>query len=115
MQSVSGIALHQLRTDGGASENPLLMQFQADLLNQSVVKSNVAELSAIGSAYMGGLGVGLWTSLDEIASLDSTYSTYLPTMNSAKREQYMGGWKQAVASVLAGSMRAGAQQRFVSV
>jgi glycerol kinase len=102
MQTVSGIALHQLYTDGGASNNAILMQFQADLLNRTILKSDVAELSAMGSAYMGGLGVGLWSSLDEIVSLNGTYRTYLPVMDSAQREQLMTGWKQAVASVLAG-------------
>jgi glycerol kinase len=106
MQSVSGITLGQLRTDGGASDNSLLMQFQADLLDRRVVKSHVAELSAIGSAYMGGLGTGLWKSLEEIASLDGSYRTYLPAMNCEQREQYMVGWRKAVASVLAGSVRA---------
>ena len=56
MQQESGVMLTELRTDGGALKNETLMQFQADLLNKTIIASEVAELSAMGSAYAGGLG-----------------------------------------------------------
>jgi glycerol kinase len=100
MQSESGIRLKELRTDGGASDNGTLMQFQADMLLQTVFKSDVAELSAMGSVYMGGLGIGFWSSPDEIAKLQKLYRTYEPLMEVDVRERYYTGWKRAVASVL---------------
>jgi glycerol kinase len=75
MESESGIRLKELRTDGGASDNALLMQFQADMLQQTVIKSDVAELSAMGSVYMGGLGIGFWSSSGEIAEHHKSYLT----------------------------------------
>jgi len=96
----SGIPLVELRTDGGATENQLLMQFQSDILSRKVIKSDVAELSAMGSVYMGGLGVGLWSAIEQISGLRKTYFVYEPSMEVELREQHYGGWKHAVASVL---------------
>lgn len=103
MEAETGIPLTDLRADGGASENGLLMQFQADMLGRSVSKSDVAELSALGSVYMGGLGVGFWRSVEEIAGQRRTYRTYNPDMGSAERERNYEGWKKAVAAVLQGT------------
>lgn len=100
MLQESGIALRELRTDGGASDNPLLMQFQADLLRQTVVKSEVAELSAMGSVYMGGLGVGFWSGSEELGTLSSAYVRYEPQMETAARDELYAGWKQAVGRVV---------------
>jgi glycerol kinase len=103
MQSESGISLLELRVDGGASGNHRLMQFQSGLLNRSIIKSEVAELSAMGSVYMGGLGTGFWSSLDEIAQLQKCYQSYEPALDESLREQYISGWKRAVACVLHGA------------
>lgn len=100
MQSESGIRLRELRADGGASENAALMQFQADLLMQKVVKSDVAELSAMGSVYMGGLGTGFWESPADIAARQKGCRTYEPSMDPDRRERLYAGWKRAVNSVL---------------
>jgi len=100
MQSESGIRLRELRADGGASENAALMQFQADLLMQTVVKSDVAELSAMGSVYMGGLGTGFWESPADIAARQKGCRTYEPSMDPDRRERLYAGWKRAVNSVL---------------
>lgn len=100
MQKESAIALEELRTDGGASDNTTLMQFQADLLNQNVVKSEVSELSAMGSVYIGGLGVGFWSSQEDILTRQKTYRIYQPSMSTQVREEYYAGWKKAVASAL---------------
>ncbi len=100
MQSESGIRLKELRADGGASDNITLMQFQADILERRVIKSEVAELSAMGSVYLGGLGFGFWLSLDELKNRGQAYSIYESKMQENIREQYIAGWNRAVASVL---------------
>lgn len=96
----TGIALQELRVDGGASDNPVLMQFQADILDRTVAKSEVAELSAMGSAYLGGLGIGVWSSTDEIAGLPASYRKFEAMMEENVREKLCEGWKRAVASVM---------------
>lgn len=100
MESETSIRLKELRADGGASDNPTLMQFQADLLEQRVAKSDVAELSAMGSVYMGGLGVGYWPNAEAIAGHERSYRDYAPAMDAFQREKLYAGWKRAVASVL---------------
>lgn len=99
MQAESGIQLKELRTDGGASDNVILMQFQADLLNCTVIKSEVAELSAMGSVYLGGLGIGFWSSMDQIRGLSQAYRTYEPKMLPDMRGELTAGWNRAVALV----------------
>ncbi|KQX45408.1 MULTISPECIES: glycerol kinase GlpK [unclassified Paenibacillus] len=106
MQAESGIRLKELRADGGASDNTTLMQFQADVLERSVIKSEVAELSAMGSVYLGGLGVGFWLSLDELKNRGQIYSAYESKMQENIREQHINGWKHAVALVLCTTKKA---------
>lgn len=100
MQAESGVQLKELRADGGASDNAALMQFQADVLAKTVMKSHVTELSAMGSVYIGGFGSGFWESLSEIEAQRMPYEVYEPLMPEAEREQNYQGWKRAVASVL---------------
>jgi glycerol kinase len=100
MQSESGIRLKEMRADGGASDNTTLMQFQADVLERRVIKSEVAELSAMGSVYLGGLGVGFWLSLDELKNPGQVYSVYESKMQENIRDQHIAGWNRAVTSVL---------------
>ncbi|MFC5648357.1 glycerol kinase GlpK [Paenibacillus solisilvae] len=106
MQEESGIPLAGLRADGGASDNGLLMQFQADMIGSSVTKSDVAELSAMGSAYMGGLGIGFWSGIDQIAGQHRSRRYYEPSMVEAERKRNYEGWVRAVAAVLHGSKEA---------
>ncbi|MNJ36089.1 Glycerol kinase [compost metagenome] len=102
----TGIPLKMLRADGGASDNATLMQFQADMLGCGVSKSDVAELSALGSAYLGGLGIGIWDSLSEIAKQMRKYEIYMPLMDQTHRAQNYEGWKRAVGVVLQDSAAA---------
>ncbi|XEC97751.1 glycerol kinase GlpK [Paenibacillus tarimensis] len=103
LQSASGIELRELYADGGAADNGTLMQFQADMLNKRVIRSGIAELSAMGSVYLGGLAVGFWSSIDEICKLNTAaHRYYEPAIEPAMRERYYSGWKQAVASVMGG-------------
>lgn len=99
MHRQTGIELKGLRTDGGASSNPWLMQFQADILGSVVARSTCAELSALGSAYLGGMGVGFWEDWNEISSAMNQYETYDPEMDAQTRNHYHEGWQHAVHSV----------------
>ncbi len=96
MQADSGIQLTELRVDGGASKNDLLMQFQADLLDVPVVRPAVAETTALGAAYLAGLAVGFWTHRDEIAKNWQEEKRFLPNMDEATRERLVHGWNKAV-------------------
>ncbi|WNQ13140.1 glycerol kinase [Paenibacillus aurantius] len=100
LEKETGILLQELRTDGGASDNPTLMQFQADLLNRPVVKSKIAELSAMGSYYLGGLAVGFWSSPSDLPSPSAPYQSYIPEMKPELRDRFYEGWLRAVRSVL---------------
>lgn len=100
MHRESGILLQELRADGGASDNVVLMQFQADMLERQVVKSEVTELSAMGSVYLGALAVGFWLSQEEIAAQARPYRYYIPQMEPDRREKFYAGWRQAVSAVL---------------
>jgi glycerol kinase len=98
LEAETGIRPQQLRADGGGSDNPVLMQFQASLLRLPVVKLQETELSALGSVYAGGLGIGLWPSITDIANQQDGCRRYSPEFPAEKWERYYHGWKRAVAS-----------------
>ncbi|WP_179232689.1 glycerol kinase GlpK [Paenibacillus rigui] len=100
MEAESGIRLRELRADGGAADNRFLMQFQADLLQASVKKPVMTELSALGSAYIGGLTVGFWSSKEQLLTLSREPVMYVPAMDKGLTERYYGGWKTAVSAVI---------------
>ncbi|MGZ7440371.1 glycerol kinase GlpK [Paenibacillus sp. TH7-28] len=100
MEERSAMPLRGLRTDGGASSNPWLMQFQADILGHAVTRSTCPELSAMGSVYLGGMAIGLWPDLQQIAADKEFYETFQPAMNEQLRESNYSGWKNAVSSVI---------------
>jgi glycerol kinase len=100
MQKDSGKALKELRVDGGATANDLLMQFQADILGVPVVRPKVLETTALGAAYLAGLTVDLWKSRDEIAAQWQVERRFEPRMDAARREELMGRWREAVARSL---------------
>jgi glycerol kinase len=91
----------ELRVDGGASVNDLLMQFQADLLGLPVVRPAVTETTALGAAYLAGLQVGTWRSLDEVAAQWKEERRFLPRMDRAEAARRMGEWDRAVRQTLA--------------
>ena len=97
MQSDSGIKLKELRVDGGACANNLLMQFQADVLGVPVVRPRVAETTALGSAYLAGLAVGYWKDTAEIAAQWQADRRFAPAMKSATRKKLLAGWTKALA------------------
>ena len=96
----AGMPLTTLHADGGASANPLLMQFQADLLECPVLASTSTDVSALGAAYLAGLSTGVWTSTLDLAALSREEQRYLPSMSEAQRRIRLAGWHAALARVL---------------
>lgn len=96
MEADSGISIKELRVDGGATVNNLLMQFQSDLLNTSVVRPRITETTALGAAYLAGLATGYWSSIDEIQEQWQVDRKFESSMDEEKRESLMNGWKKAV-------------------
>jgi glycerol kinase len=92
-------SLKDLWVDGGVSNNPFLLQFQADILQKNVIKTNQAEMTALGVAGLAGIGCKLW-SLDQFLSLKKTDKTYKPTMDFKTIKQNIAGWKHAVKQCL---------------
>jgi glycerol kinase len=97
MERDAKIRLKELRVDGGACANNLLMQFQADLLGVPVVRPTVSETTALGAAYLAGLAVGYWKSRAEIAEQWQTDRRFTPTMKPAARRALEDGWRKALA------------------
>ena len=97
MTADSGVAIRELRCDGGMVVNPLLMQFQADLLGVPVVRPRMIETTALGAAYAAGLAVGYWASLDEIARNWGEDRRWTPAMDAARRAALEAQWTKAVA------------------
>lgn len=96
MEADSGIKLKELRVDGGACKNNLLMQFQSDLLNVPVIRPRIAETTAVGAAFLAGLAVGFWKNQQEIASQWQQDHRFTPTMKAPQRKQLMAGWSKAL-------------------
>jgi glycerol kinase len=96
MQNDSSEKLSELRVDGGAAANDLLMQFQADLLGVPVLRPKVLETTALGAAYLAGLTVNLWKSREELAAHWQAQRRFEPRMSSAERETRMSRWREAV-------------------
>ena len=93
MQRDSGIALQELRVDGGASTNNLLMQMQADLAGIPVIRTRLAETTALGAAYLAGLATGFWTDIDAQWKADRVFT---PQMSESTRASMLDAWHRAV-------------------
>jgi glycerol kinase len=96
MEQDSGIALQELRVDGGASRNALAMQFQADILGVPVVRPQVTETTALGAAYLAGLQCGFWSGIDEVTRHWREEARFTPRMRSERRETLLTDWHRAV-------------------
>lgn len=96
----AGVPLKELKVDGGASRNNLLMQFQADILNTRVVRPQVVETTAMGAAYLAGLAVGYWKSIDEIRKLWQVDRVFEPSWEETKIQEAKAGWQDAVKRTL---------------
>jgi glycerol kinase len=96
MEADSGIKVNELKVDGGASANRFLMQFQSDILGITVIRPEIIETTALGAAYLAGLGIGLWNSKEEIKKNWNLNMTFEPKMGIDERELKYSGWKKAV-------------------
>jgi glycerol kinase len=96
MNADSGVALTELKVDGGMVQNELLMQFQADLLDVPVVRPKVAETTALGAAYAAGLAVGYWDGLDDLRANWAEDKRWEPALDATERERIYRNWKKAV-------------------
>ena len=96
MEADAGIKLSELRVDGGATQNDLLMQFQADVLGVRVVRPKVFETTALGAAYLAGLAVGYWEDAGEIAEQWQTDRVFEPAMSRDEAARLMSGWSRAL-------------------
>lgn len=101
MEADSGIPLSTLRVDGGAVKNNFLMQFQSDLLNVPVDRPVVNETTALGAAYLAGLAVGYWETLDDISNYWNLDHKFEPEMGEEEREALYAGWGKAVKAAQA--------------
>jgi glycerol kinase len=106
MESASGQALRELRADGGATANAWLMQFQADILGVPVVLPRTTETTALGAAFLAGLGVGLW-STEDLRRTWREHARFEPRMGADERDRLLAGWHDAVAAArnIAGAER----------
>lgn len=96
MKSDSGVDMQELRVDGGASANDLMMQFQADILGVPVVRPKGVETTATGAAFLAGLAVGFWKDQEEIESVWAVDRTFEPTMSDNERQNRRSRWNSAV-------------------
>jgi glycerol kinase len=96
MEADAGVSIKELRVDGGATANNLLMQFQADLLNCKVIRPEITETTALGAAYLAGLAVGFWKDTNEIAIWWKAEKEFLPSATTAVMQAGIASWKQAV-------------------
>jgi glycerol kinase len=100
MEADAGITIRELRVDGGATTNNLLMQFQSDLLNTRVVRPTIVETTALGAAYLAGLAVGYWSSLEEIQQQWQKERIFSPVMGEQERQQLAAGWANAIRTTM---------------
>jgi glycerol kinase len=97
MTADAGIAVRELRVDGGAAANDFLCQFQADVLDVAVLRPRVIETTALGAAYLAGLGAGLWRSLAEVERRWALERRFEPRMDGPTRAARYDDWRRAVA------------------
>lgn len=101
MEQDAGLELSSLRVDGGASLNNFLMQFQSDILGVEVDRPKISETTALGAAYLAGLAVGYWESIDEIDQIWALDQKYQPVMDEETRQGLYRGWKCAIKATQA--------------
>lgn len=101
MEKDAGILISELKVDGGASNNNLLMQFQADVLGTEVIRTSVTEITALGAAYMAGLGVGVWTSIEELKKGWTAERKFRRRASEKTMSERKTAWATAVKKTLA--------------
>lgn len=103
MESDAGINISELRVDGGATRNSLLMQFQSDILGVNVVRPKITETTALGAAYLAGLAVGYWKNIKELQQQWMVDETFSPSMGKDHVNKLVSGWQRAVKAAIAWS------------
>jgi glycerol kinase len=101
MESDAGISITELRVDGGATINNALMQFQSDMLQVPVLRPEVYETTALGAAYLAGLAVGYWDSVEELQKQWLVNARFTPNMPIEKVTSLLKGWRRAVKASIA--------------
>ena len=101
MEADAGINIKELRVDGGATVNNVLMQFQCDILHCKVVRPRITETTALGAAYLAGLAVGYWKNIEEIQQQWQVDKTFSPQMETSKANELLNGWQRAVKASIA--------------
>jgi glycerol kinase len=99
MERESGVGLKELRADGGAAANDLLLQIQADVLGRDVVRPACLETTALGAAYLAGLATGFWTDRDDVTRNWREERRFHPQLPAERREEMYAGWQTAVDRV----------------
>ena len=103
MESDAGLPIKELRVDGGATVNDMLMQFQSDVLSVKVLRPEVIETTALGAAYLAGLAVGYWADIESISAQWKVSGSFSPSMPEEKKQEHLANWQRAVTAVLAWS------------
>jgi glycerol kinase len=96
MEADSGIPIAELRVDGGATHNNLLMQFQSEIVNTKVIRPTMVETTALGAAYLAGLAVGFWKDIEELRSKWQIDQIFEPTVKKEQRSEWIQGWERAI-------------------
>jgi glycerol kinase len=96
MEADAGIPIAELRVDGGATNNNMLMQFQSDIVNTKVVRPTMVETTALGAAYLAGLAVGFWKDIEELRLKWEVDHVFSPIMNETHRTEKIQGWERAI-------------------
>ena len=96
MEKDTGDVIRTLKVDGGATRDNFLMQFQADVIGKTVMRPVIRETTALGAAYLAGLAVGFWASLDELQRAWSLDKKFVPSITDEKKDELMEGWHKAV-------------------
>jgi len=100
MEADSGLSIKELRVDGGATANNMLMQFQADILKTRVIRPEVTEVTALGAAYLAGLATGFWSNTDDISGQWKINRSFEPGITADAAER-IKGWNRAVKAAKA--------------
>ena len=104
MENDAGLPISELRVDGGATVNDLLMQFQSDILAVNVIRPSVVETTALGAAYLAGLAVGFWSSIEEISLQWKEDKQFTPNMSVKQKDELISQWSRAIKATLAWSI-----------
>jgi glycerol kinase len=96
MEGDAGIPIAELRVDGGATHNNMLMQFQSDIVNTKVIRPTIVETTALGAAYLAGLAVGFWKDVEELRTMWQVDKIFTPNMQEGQRADSIKGWARAI-------------------